>query len=258
MARRKKERSPAFWRGSIALMVTSVFGLFAAVAMNRPPAVDSATGCRLDRNDPVHTVILVDQSDPFNTTDLDWVYALLDAETRALPEHGRLTVLVPNSGNPFDPTLVYSGCSPGSAAEANPIFENPKMIEQAWQARFYAPLSSKVAEALIDTVAPSSPLIEAIYTISDRPDFQAGETKRRLILVSDLIHHSKAFSMYRSGADLEVLSASELAQSLPRLDGVEVVARIVPRQEYDVPLGEVKAFWRAWFAQTGADYGSVT
>lgn len=258
MARRKRERSPAFWRGSIALMVTSVFGLFAAVAMNRPPAVDDVTGCRLDRKDPVHTVILVDQSDPFNTTDLDWVSAFLDSEARALPLHGRLTLMVPNSGNPYDPALVYSGCSPGSAADANPIFENPKMIEQAWQARFYAPLTSKVSAALVDTVAPSSPLIEAIYTIADRPDFQAGGPARRLILVSDLIHHSKEFSMYRSGADMAVLAASPLGESLPRLDGVEVVARIVPRQEYDVPLGEVKAFWREWFAQTGASYGSVT
>lgn len=258
MARRKRERSPAFWRGSIALMVTSVFGLFAAVAMNRPPAVDPTTGCRLDRKDPNHTIILVDQSDPFNTTDLDWVYTLLDSEARALPEYGRLTVMVPNSGNPFDPRQVFSGCSPGSAAEANPIFENPKMIEQAWNARFYSPLTLQVAEALADTVAPSSPLVEAIYTIADRPDFQANGASRRLILVSDLIHHSKAFSMYRSGADLEVLAASSLAESQPRLNGVEVVARIVPRQEYDVPLGEVKAFWREWFAQTGANYGSVT
>ncbi len=258
MARRKRERSPAFWRGSIALMVSSVFGLFAAVAMNRPPAVDLVTGCRLDRKDPVHTIILVDQSDPFNSTDLDWVYAFLDSEARALPEHGRLTLLVPNSGNPFDPSLVFSGCSPGSAAEANPIFENPGMIEQAWQARFYAPLKANVAGALVDTVAPSSPLIEAISTIADRPDFQPGGPARRLILVSDLIHHSKAFSMYRSGPDMEVLAASSLAESLPRLEGVDVVARIVPRQEYDVPIGDVKAFWRDWFARTGAIYGSVT
>ena len=42
------------------------------------------------------------------------------------------------------------------------------------------------------------------------------------------------------------------------LQGVEVVARIVPRQEYSLPLGEVKAFWRDWFGAAGADYGSVT
>ena len=33
---RRKERGPWFWRGAIALMLTSVFGLFAAAAMLVP------------------------------------------------------------------------------------------------------------------------------------------------------------------------------------------------------------------------------
>jgi hypothetical protein len=44
----------------------------------------------------------------------------------------------------------------------------------------------------------------------------------------------------------------------PGLEGVSVVARVVPRQEYALPLGEVKAFWQRWFKDTGAEYGSVT
>ena len=29
-------------------------------------------------------------------------------------------------------------------------------------------------------------------------------------------------------------------------------------QEYALPLGDVKVFWRDWFAGAGAEYGSVT
>lgn len=255
---RRRERGPWFWRSAIALMLTSVFGLFAAAAIHQPPPTDAETGCRLDREDPVHTIVLVDQSDPFNATDLDWVRTLLDGEARSLPRYGRLTLLVPNSAAPYDPAQVFTGCSPGSAAEANPIFQNPKMIQQAWERKFHAPLMSEADDALRDTVAPSSPLMEAMYTIADRADFQGHVPARRLILVSDLMQHSPGFSMYKSGADEEAWAESGLADMRAGLESVEVVARIVPRQEYALPLSEVKAFWRGWFEAAGADYGSVT
>lgn len=255
---RRKERGPWFWRGAIALMLTSVFGLFAAAAMNQPPATHAETNCRLDRQDPSHTIILVDQSDPFNATDIDWVRALLEDEARALPKYGRLTLTVPNAGSPFDPVTIWSACSPGSAAAANPIFQNPRMIEQAWQTKFHAPLMAGAETVLTDTVAPSSPLMEALFTLADRPDFQGQVPARRLILVSDLMQHSKDHSMYKWGTDWERFAASPLMELRPGLEGVEVVARVVPRQEYALPLGQVKAFWQRWFAETGAVYGSVT
>lgn len=254
---RRREQGPWFWRGAIALMLTSVFGLFAAAAIHQPPATDKETGCRVDRQDPAHTIILVDQSDPFNATDLDWVRSLLDSEARGLERYGRLTLMVPNSGSPFDPVTVYSVCSPGSAAEANPIFQNPKMIAAAWERKFHAPMMAAADDALRDTVAPSSPLMEAIYTIGDRPDFQDHVPVRKLILVSDLMQHSPGFSMYKSGADAEAYWAADLSKMQPGLSGVEVTARIVPRQEYVLPLSEVKLFWRDWFTGTGADYSSV-
>ncbi|PKP79826.1 MAG: hypothetical protein CVT79_17995 [Alphaproteobacteria bacterium HGW-Alphaproteobacteria-18] len=255
---RRKERGPWFWRGAIALMLTSVFGLFAAAAMNQPPATDTETGCRLDRQDPSHTIVLVDQSDPFNATDVAWVRALLEDEARALPKFGRLTLSVPNAASPYDPVTVWSACSPGSAAAANPLFQNPKMIEQAWQSKFHKPLMASAETVLIDTVAPSSPLMEAIFTLADRPDFQGQVPARRLILVSDLMQHSKEFSMYKTGTAWEAFEGSSLMGMRPGLEGVEVVARVVPRQEYALPLGEVKAFWLRWFKDTGAVYGSVT
>lgn len=255
---RRREQGPWFWRGAIALMLTSVFGLFAAAAIHQPPGTDPETGCRLDREDPAHTVVLVDQSDPFNATDLDWVRALLDGEARELERYGRLTLIVPNSASPYDPVQVFTGCSPGSAAEANPIFQNPKMIAAAWERKFHAPLMTRADEALRDTVAPSSPLMEAMYTVADRPDFQGHVPARRLILVSDLMQHSPGFSMYKSGADGEAFASSGLADMVAGLEGVEVIARVVPRQEYPLPLAEVKAFWRDWFAAAGAEYVPVT
>ena len=257
MAKRRNNKGPWFWRGMIGAMLTGVFGLFALVAFSQPPATVPETSCRMDRKDPAHTILLIDQSDPFNPNDLDWVRELVNDEARSLPKYGKLTVMTPNAADPYSPKVLYTACSPGSAAAANPITQNPKMIEQSWQKKFYQPLVGTVEGALLDTVQPSSPLSEAIYTISDRADFQPQQAGRRMVLVSDLMQHSDGFSFYRKGADYDAYLESKLAETQPKLEGVDVVARVVPRQIYDLPLADVKGFWRHYFHDTGATYGSV-
>ncbi|MEM9225876.1 MAG: hypothetical protein AAGA24_05130, partial [Pseudomonadota bacterium] len=145
----------------------------------------------------------------------------------------------------------------GSVEDANPILQNPRMIDDTWRDTFYTPLIVQIENTLRDTRQPSSPLVEAIYSIGDRADFQASRKNRRVIVVSDLMQHSQGFSFYRKGADMEAFRASDLSASRPSFSGAEIVARIVPRQEYDLPIEQVKAFWRTYFDEAGASYGSV-
>lgn len=257
MARRRDEKGPWFWRGAIGAMLASVFGLFAVMAFNQPPALSADTNCRSDRKDPAHTILLIDQSDPFTENDLGWVQEFVDAEARNLPRFGRLTVMTPNAADPYDPKVIFSKCSPGSAEDANPLLSNPRMIEDTWRDTFFKPLSEQIETALSDKRQPASPLSEALFAAADRADFQIGKKKRRLVLVSDLMQHSSDFSFYKGGANYDEFTSTKLFGFMPVLEGVDVVARVVPRREYDLPLGEVKTFWRAYFRETGASYESV-
>ncbi len=254
---RAREKGPVFWRWAIAGMLALVLALFALVAFNRPPALDPLTACRADHRDPAHTILLIDQSDPFNTNDLGWVEEFMDAEARLLPKYGRLTVMTPNADSPYEPVEIYTYCSPGSVEDANPLTQNPRMIEDAWREDFYAPLKTRVEQVLTDKSQTASPLVEAIYTIADRPDFQKGGNNRRLLIVSDLMQHSQGFSFYRNGADFDAFVESPLAAELPDMAGIVIVARIVPRQDYDLPLADVKYFWGQYFAKTDGDYSTV-
>lgn len=254
---RPREKGPWFWRSAIGVMVVSVFGLFAVAAFNRAPPTDPVTACRLDLDDPAHTIILIDQSDPFNPNDFGWVSQFLDTEARALPKYGRLSIVTPKSSDPYNPNIVFSACTPGSVEDANPIFQNPRMIDDTWRDTFFAPLSDTVEVALVDTRQPSSPLAETLFAIADRADFQDESNGRRIVIVSDLMQHSDTFSFYRQGADFDAFNGSKLGEELPALEEVEVVARIVPRQEYDLPISEIRGFWRDYFERSLASYGSV-
>jgi hypothetical protein len=254
---RPREKGPLFWRVSIGAMLSSVVALFSVAAFNQPPAVHAATGCRVDGVVPAHVVLLIDQSDPFQPNDLGWVQELADEEARALPKYGRLTVMTPSAADPFAPGVLFSACSPGSAIDANPLFQNPRMIEQDWQSKLMKPLLTTLEKVMEEKVQPASPLSEALYAIADRADFQESAGARRLIVISDLMQHSEAYSFYRTGADYDAYLGSRLAETAPRLEDVNVVARVVPRQIYDLPLSDVKGFWRTYFADAGAVYGSV-
>lgn len=254
---RRRERGPVFWRYSIGGMLAAVFALFAFIAFNVAPATDVETACRIDRMDPAHTVLLIDQSDPFNPNDFGWVSEFVNAEARMLPKYGRLTVLTPNSAAPYSPRTVFVGCSPGSADDANPILQNPQMVEATWRSQFFDPLKESIEETLLETEQASSPLSEAIYAVGDRADFQRTVDNRRFVIVSDLMQHSDSFSFYRAGADVEAYAESSLGTEVPALEGVDVVARIVPRKEYDLPMDSVKTFWAGYFQGAGAQYASV-
>jgi len=188
MARRREEKGPWFWRGAIGAMLASVFGLFAVMAFNQPPALMADTNCRTDRKDPAHTILLIDQSDPFTDNDLGWVQEFVDSEARSLPRFGRLTVMTPNAADPYDPKVIFAKCTPGSAEDANPLLSNPRMIEDTWRDTFFKPLTSEIEAALVDKRQASSPLSEALFAAADRADFQAGKKGRRLVLQASRVH----------------------------------------------------------------------
>lgn len=252
---RKREKSKAFWRWSIVGMMASVFSLFAVVAFNQPPATDHMTACRMDQKDPAHTIILIDQSDPFQKNDYGWVDSLVDEEARRLPKYGRLTVVTPNTADPFEPQQVFSACSTGAARSANPLFENPRMVEDAWRDSFRKPLGAAVNTVMKDKTAPSSPLAEALYSVFDRSDFRAeNSSKRRVVIISDLMQNSKDFSFYRKGADYSSFQETKLGRFTFNAGGAEIIARIVPRQQYDLPLEDLKLFWKSYFSDANANF----
>ena len=252
---RRREPSKNFWRLAIVGMVLSVFALFGFIAMTQAPPTEPSTACRQDRKDSAHTIVLIDQSDPFRRNDYSWVEELVDAEARSLPKFGRLTIMTPNVRQPFEPREAFSRCSPG--AKANPLTQNPRMVEDNWRENFRDPLNSAVNRVLADKVASSSPLAEALYSIFDRADFQPSRPKRRVVIVSDMIQNSQTFNFYRTGAVYDQFAEKGKELMLGKVGKVNVVARIVPRDKYDLEMSDVKAFWDSYFAGTQVRFTTV-
>lgn len=248
-----KRQNKTGWMLGFALLLLGFAGIPIALVATKPPPTDKEN-CRTDGAVPAHTVVLVDQSDPFESSDVDWAWQLMFDEAKALKKHGRLTILGIDAENPDQGHEVFSRCSPGSPNQANPIFENPRFIEQDWEAKFETEMRSHVESLMLTNQAPQSPLVEHIRGILRRADFRAEMPERRIVIISDMYQHSDNYSMYNSGLNRELMDRAASAIEFPNMTGATVAIFRVDRKT-KLKGSDIIAFWQDVLAQHGA--GSV-
>jgi hypothetical protein len=248
------------WIGGvlIALCVALVAGAFGAAAWLRSVRVeiDPETLCPLDGPPRGHVVFLIDKTDPLSPDRVETLEAELRATRDRLAAGERLSVFLIHERVEQEFAPIFSRCSPGRGEEANELYENPRMIQRAFDRAFGAPVERALAELVRATTAPRSPILEAIHAISVWPPFHDAQP-RELVVVSDLLQNVEAFSQYhRLPPFEEVVRGEYLRARMPDLSGVEVrLQRIERAPAWAEPTlqGEAHAaFWSDYFAAAGA------
>jgi hypothetical protein len=245
-----KRQNKSAWIIGFSLLLAGFAGIPAALIATKPPATDT-DNCRRDGSLPAHTVVLVDQSDPFDETDVNWAWQLMFEEAKMLKKHGRLTIMGIDAENPDYGKEVFSRCSPGSPSRANPIFENPRFIEQDWELKFEDQMRGRISELMLTDQAPRSPLAEHIKGILRRSDFRPSMEHRRILIISDMYQHSDAFSMYNSGLNKEAMIKAMSAMEFPPLNGAEIAIFRVDRKG-QLKGQDINEFWKSVLGQSGA------
>lgn len=249
LRRRAQTRRAAVILGVSAIAVVGV-GTLAVLA--RSPPLDPESGCVVGQQTPrEHTVVLVDQTDPLASHQVDYVKALILAEYNRLPVHGELTVrglrADPDAGDSFSRCRVQRG------AEVQGVASNPDMIEAAFRRTVGDALDSYLNGLRNVPTAAHSPIIEAVDATVDGADFGATVPRRRLVIVSDMAQNSPQVSEYRgpgSGLDPDAATRADLSRDLK---GVQVRIHYVRRPELEaIQTAEQKDFWRRWFTTQGA------
>lgn len=241
--------------GGLWLVILGAGGGLAAAgltAMNRPP--DAVALCRQGRVD-TSTLVLIDATDALTEIQRRRLRATVDAERDRLPRAGKLTLLVLNPADPAQPIELVSVCNPGRAADADPVFHTGSRIDREWHAAFAAPIASAVAGTADAAPAAASPIIATIVGALTRPDFDARVGERRLVIISDLLEHSKGGYSQLAGGNLwKAYAGSALArESALYLHGVSVAVDYLTRPRYAAVQGEAhRRFWTRLFEEAGA------
>ena len=145
-------------------------------------------------------------------------------------------------------------CKPPEGAEADAIFENSNLFKRRFENEFMKPLTVAMSEVLATGEADSSPIMETIQaSIAGIYTRLPKGGSKRLVIASDMLQHSDAFSFYR-GETWESFRRSSAFGRLGRnLSGVEVVLLQLPNPKSAARQGQAMIdFWWSYFEAQGA------
>jgi hypothetical protein len=216
-------------------------------------ATDRVTGCPTDRHDSV-TAVLIDLTDPVNPVQAAALRNALLKIRNQVPRYGRLELypLRPTTTSALVP--VFLGCSPGSGRDVDSrLYGNPELADRLWRTQFANRIEAVIAELTRLPAQDSSPVFEGIQSVAvtsfGTPLAERASTKR-LVVISDMIHHTSQLSMYQSAPDfLNFRRSPYFARSKPMLRGAQVDVYLVVRDTLrNVQRPPLYKFWVEFFA----------
>lgn len=195
----------------------------------------SVTAVLLDITDPISDITKVDLKRQFQKTVADVekgglieVYALTD-------EEGALR-------------RTYRGCNPGAGDSADELISNRKRIQERWEKAFNKPLKEIEDQIGEGSEGKQSPIMAGIQriVIESFSDAKLEDKVKTLIVASDMIEHTSAFSIYKSGTDYGAFEKSGARDKFRTpLDGIGVKVLAFQRDNTK-SLQELPEFWLQW------------
>ena len=263
----EEEKKPA-QKGKIVLVVGLVaFLVCAAVAvawyaLSPKQELDQVTGCPMEKGSiaPVsHTVVLVDETDPLTAIQADFFEAQMEQTVREMPAGGLLSVYTITEDPAESRKPLIEVCKPRDGSDANALTENERKMQKRFKKSFAEPVRQLVDElAAARSPGEASPIMEAIQFVSvnsfKKRDVQG---ERRLILFSDMLQNTKAFSLYESSPSIERFKKSDYAaQTKTYLPGVDVSLYYFATRPELQGYPNVD-FWKAYFKGAQARVDTV-
>ena len=194
---------------------------------------DRATGCPKDRYESV-TVVLIDLTDPINPIQAAALRNTLLQIRNEVPKFGRLEIypLAPTTTSTIEP--LFRGCSPGSGRDEDSYFYgNQDLADRLWRKQFADKVDAVVVE--IQKIPPqdNSPLLEGIQSVAVTAfgsPFGGHAPNKRLVIISDMIHHTTELSMYQGASTFDDFKNTQYYPRVkPSLRGAKVDVFLIVR-----------------------------
>ena len=265
MARRRRNRRKAKQQRQailniILLVSTLMIGgvLFWSL---QPEPYDEDTLCILSEELPPHTAVIIDKTDEYSAAEAGLIAAAIRRTRDRLDVGERLTLFELDARGQFDPRGEMSMCNPGRGDQVNPLFRNPKMIEERYSDLFEAPMEAILDDLVTPKEAPASPILEALARLAQTENFSDQAPDRSILLVSDMLQNSDVFTAYGGAGRIpETASDPRDAANIiigrfgDGLRGTQLEVRLIPRDRHvDLQRGPLAAYWNAVFVELGVD-----
>lgn len=252
--RARQRRIKEIFLGTLALVVVLAVVAGAGYFMlNKPDSVNPDTLCPA-KGPKGHYVLLVDKTDPLNFTQKEAFSVILhELIEKRTPEGYLLSVFV--LGEDFKETAkpLAELCNPGTGEDKSNLTANLKQLRRQYQERFLDPMLKQSDALLAAQPAKGSPIFEMLQLVGINA-FRKHDVKgeRRLIMMSDMLHNTPPFSMYKGPVDYPAFSSSDYGKKAQlELRDVEVEIHYLMNTPQLQTKRNLK-FWEDYFNKAGA------
>lgn len=268
--RRRRSAGRSRGKGTGAIVGAILFGL-ASLAMfsgyiwlnikaRDVVETDAATGCPAKSGPNSVTAVLFDTSDPVPQATMGDLANKFRQIAGSIKQGGYLWVGSLTSA-PGTLEVLFSRCNPGDGSTVDVWTSNPGKHQKIWEEAFDKPLKELTGQLPSDTQADQSPIMAGIQKLKlslfDNGAFDG--VPKRLILVSDMMENTPAYSQYKSGADYSVFKKSAAnARFRTDLLGADVTVLYFNRPERKFPSVDHANFWTQWFSDNGGNLSDFT
>ncbi len=259
MARRRRKRS-----GNSAAVILGITGLAAVIILgvagfsyykwvaSQRVAIDPHTNCPV--TGPVSaTAVLLDVSHAISRATLEDLRNKFDTLAVGIPQGGLISIYG-LTGRAGELRPLFAACNPGDGSNADPITSNPRLAKQRWQEGYRKPFDEFEKEIGTSEPTHRNPIMAAIQQIELAFfDAYSTEVDKTLVIASDMIEYTDAYSQYKSGASYDAFHRSS-ANNMYRtsLSGVKVTVLYVQRWYVPANTEEHCEFWTRWFLENRA------
>ncbi|MEO0982593.1 MAG: hypothetical protein AAFX03_08065 [Pseudomonadota bacterium] len=255
--RARRQRRLAFV--NIAMVAAAVAIVGWTVYALQPEPYDEDTLCLISDELPPHTAVILDKTDEYTERESGLISAVVRRARDRLAVGERITIFELDAAGQFDPRGEFSLCNPGRGNQVNPLFRNPKLIEERYEDLFEAPMDAILEDLITPKEAPASPIMEALARLAQTEAFSPGAPSRQVVIVSDMLQNSDIFTAYGGRGRLPESigdprdTADEIVDRFgDGLRGVELEIRLIPRAGYaDLQRGPLREYWDALFRELG-------
>ena len=206
-----------------------------------------------------HYVLLVDKTDPLNFTQKAALEVTLnELIEEQLPEGYLLSVFVLGEDFKVTAAPLVELCNPGTGADKSKWTSNQRKLKRQYEKQFVEPLRKQTQALVASTPAKASPIFEMMQLVGIN-GFRKHHTDgdRRLIIVSDMLHHTQNYSMYSGAIDYSAFSSSDYGRKAQAdLQGITVEIHYL----MNTPKLQTKRnlkFWEDYFEAAGARITAV-
>jgi hypothetical protein len=257
-ATERAQRRQIMFGGLILVVVGLVLSGVAYWFVNREPPLTAAL---CPGNGPAgHVVLLVDKTDPLTFVQREaFATFLKDFVERGVAPGQLVSVFAIGENYQDTAKPLFEMCNPGTGADKSEWTDNLKHLHEQYEKRFYRPMQELTTQLQTITPGKTSPIFEMLQLVSVNAfkKHAAVAGARRLVIVSDMMHNTSAYSMYTTLPDYPTFSKTAYGrQTHVDLAGVNIEIQYLVNAP-NLQTRRHVAFWEQYFNNAGGQLTAV-